>query len=765
MKISGAALLCLAYIAGLFSTRIIALDGTTHWLKIIPLSLALVTMGIIAALLIPRFWRTAPQAKLWVLAGGIAALAVIHLQLSIPQPSTLDISHKLSQGNESEQIVTVKGTIKSLPNLTASQKLRFWLETSQFNELKSPASTNYSFVPVEGKIYVTVPLLQGTGLYPGQRVEVTGNLYHPSRALNPGGFDFRNYLARQGAYAALTGNRVIEEDSAPPPWGFWQLRRRIIRAQLRGLGSPEGQIISSMVLGRRAVDLPANIQEQFIKAGLAHVLAASGFHVSLLLGLVLSLTRRLPAKGQINLGILSLVIYICLTGFQPSVLRAALMGLGGLISLVTERKVKPLGSLLLAATILLIINPLWLGDLGFGLSFLATLGLIVMVPSLSKNLSCLPPTLASVIAVPIAAMVWTLPLSIHLFSVIAPYSILTNIIATPFIALISLVGMVSALAALIYPPLGTAIAWLLYYPTHGLLGIVELVNRLPGSTLAVGTISLNIMVIIYGLITLVWLLRRLQRWWWVIGLFALSVVIIPIVYSQSTLMQVTLLATNQEPVLVIQNQGKTILVNSGNNNTVKFALLPFLQRQGINKIDWAIALDMQKSALNDWHEVFANLPVTTVLYGNQPQPATLTETNTVAYQPLALGQTFTVDSLGVTLLSNNPEVLELKWEDQTWLILPRPQLSPEYQQAIATYFQQQPQSTLDVIVCPGNSLNFKWLASLPSPVILSSGKTLDPKLAALLEQQSVKLYSTARNGAIKWTPQEGFGQMIEAVDW
>lgn len=764
MKISGAALLCLAYIAGLFSTRIIALDGTTHWLKIIVLSLALVTIGIFAALLVPRFWRTAPQPKLWILAGVIAAIAVIHLQLRLPQPSTLDISHKLSQGNESEQIVTVRGTIKSLPNLTSSQKLRFWLEASQFNELKSPASTNYSFVPVEGKIYVTIPLLQGTGLYPGQRVEVTGNLYQPSRALNPGGFDFRNYLARQGAYAALRGSRVIKEGSAPP-WGFWQLRRRIIRSQLAGLGSPEGQIVSSMVLGRRAVDLPGNIREQFIKAGLAHILAASGFHVSLLLGLVLSLTRRLPAKGQLNLGILSLVIYICLTGFQPSVLRAALMGLGGLIALVTERRVKPLGSILLAATILLIINPLWLGDLGFGLSFLATLGLIITVPSLSNNLSWLPPTLASVVAVPIAAMVWTLPLSIYIFSVIAPYSILTNIIATPFIALISLVGMVSALAALIYPPVGTGIAWLLYYPTHGLLGIVELVNRLPGSTLAVGTISLGTMVIIYSLITLVWLLRRLQRWWWVIGLFVLSVVIIPIVYSQSTLMQVTLLATNQEPVLVIQNQGKTILVNSGNNNTVKFTLLPFLQRQGINEIDWAIALDMQKSALNDWHEVFTHLPVATVLYGNQPQPATLTETNTVAYQPLALGQTLTVDSFGITLLSNNPGVLELKWEDQTWLILPRSQLSPQYQQAIANYFQQQPQSSLDVIVCPGNSLNFKWLASLPSPVILSSGKTLDPKLAAPLAQQSVKLYSTARDGAIKWTPQKGFQQMVEEANW
>jgi ComEC/Rec2-related protein len=133
------------------------------------------------------------------------------------------------------------------------------------------------------------------------------------------------------------------------------------------------------------------------------------------LGIILAITQKFSPKVRFSLGLLTLLIYLGLTGISPSVLRATLMGLAVLISLLTERQTKPLSVLLIVAILLLIVNPAWIFDIGFQLSFLATLGLLVTVPPLMERLNWMPPFFASLIAVPLAAMIWTLPLQLYVF--------------------------------------------------------------------------------------------------------------------------------------------------------------------------------------------------------------------------------------------------------------------------------------------------------------------------------------------------------------
>ena len=167
---------------------------------------------------------------------------------------------------------------------------------------------------------------------------------------------------------------------------YW-LRKRVIQTHVRYLNIPHGTLVSAMVIGSRGVDLSFDIQDSFRDAGLAHILAASGFHVSLLLGFVLWLTKKLSSGWRLSLGIISLLFYLTLTGFYPSVLRASFMGLGVLIALLDDnRRVNIFASLFLTGFILLLINPLWIWDLGFQLSFLATFGLIVTLPAIVSRL-------------------------------------------------------------------------------------------------------------------------------------------------------------------------------------------------------------------------------------------------------------------------------------------------------------------------------------------------------------------------------------------
>jgi len=738
-------ILCLAYVAGLLSTGLLTfLSFDSSWQEIAIIATGLGGLSIVATVIAARFGYAGANSRIWLAVGVIAILAVVYLQLRMPQPSVNDLSHRIAE--DSSQQVTVEGKVLTEPRLTSTGQIKFWFWVSRLtidNDKKNAA--------VSGKLYVTIPLLQGTGIYPGENLSIQGILYRPQAATNPGGFDFRAYLAGQGAFAGLKGNEVFTSERQQPTWGLWQLRQRIVRANLRGLGSPAGQLVSSMVLGRKPVDLPEDIRDRFIRTGLAHVLAASGFHVSLLLGMVLRLSDRFSARNRLIIGSIALGIYLGLTGLQPSVMRAGLMGAGVLIALATNSKVRPLGSLLLAATILLLIDPSWIWDLGFQLSFLATWGLLVTAPALYKRLDWLPPTIATAMAIPLAASIWTLPLLCYVFNTVATYSIVVNIISTPLITIISLGGMIGAIAALIIPAIGSAIAWLLLYPTLFLIEITKFFTNLPGSAFAVGKISLGLVIILYGLIGLVWLNSWWRSRWWLVLLFAVTLIIVPISYSRLNLIQVTVLATKQEQVVVVQDRGKVILINSGEANTAKYTVLPFLTQQGINRIDCGLALDNRSRFQKGWSVINASLPIKSFVGDLTPQSAI----NIDRTKLISADETISFGSTNIRLVSNDPAVVQLQIQNHTWLIL-SPSIIKK-QPDLAKYIKQ---NNLDasslVLLWSGEKVPKEWLRVLKPRVAIASTTKIEESVQPQLQQQQTQLYWTGRHGAIRWIPQTGF---------
>ncbi|MFM7369106.1 MAG: ComEC/Rec2 family competence protein, partial [Sphaerospermopsis kisseleviana] len=224
---------------------------------------------------------TTPHPRVWLIAGLVGLLATFYFQVRTPQPGAKDISQFVSNENNSnqEQLVIVRGDVIGIPRLTRSQRGQFWLNATQLDEVKNdqgPASVTKG---VTGKLYVTVPILQATGLYPGQQIAITGMLYKPKAAQNPGAFDFQKYLKQEGTFAGLIGKQIniIDEERK---WGWWKIREKIVRSQVRWLGVPEGPLVSAMVLGSKAVDLPYDIRDLFVNVGLAQALAASGFQTS-----------------------------------------------------------------------------------------------------------------------------------------------------------------------------------------------------------------------------------------------------------------------------------------------------------------------------------------------------------------------------------------------------------------------------------------------------------------------------------------------------
>lgn len=733
-------LLSLAYIGGLLAAG----NPWGRW--------GLLMLFSTIALLSRRYRWGGLRSRLWLLAGGVGLLASFYLPLRQPHPAPTDISRFLTPDLPP---LTCRGRVESMPRVTRSQRGQFWFQVDAIEGF--PAAQGQ---PVTGKVYVTAPLLQTTGLYPGQTIALEGTLYRPAAATNPGGFDFRAYLAQEGAFAGMRAKEIQGlSDRHPPRWAWWRVRQRIIQAQVQSLGSPVGPLVSAMVLGSRAVDLPYSLKDSFTQTGLAHALAASGFQTSLILGVVLALTRRCSRQVQFAVGLLALGLFVALAGLQAAVLRAALMGMATLTALLLERKVKPLASLLLAAVLLLIYDPLWVFDLGFQFSFLATLGLLVTVPPLTQRLDWLPGAIAPLIAVPLAAFVWTIPLQLHAFGVVSPYSLLVNLLTTPLISILSLGGMASALLAVGLPAAGSAIAALLTYPAHGLIGLVAFFSQLPGNTVAVGQLPIVLMLALYALIGLVWLHPFWQRRWWLALLAGMMLVIVPPWQAQAHTTQLMVLATGPEPVLLIRDRGQVVLINSGGESTARMTLRPWLQQSGINRLTAALALNAALRQRQGWPVILASVPVAAFYDGVTGPPSWVdTQIRQQLQQQgsqhhwLTVKQPMQAGPVTVQVLQAQPPIVQFQWQGQRWLWLEK---APPVTLALPD---------VDVLWWSGQPLSGKVLAALRPQVAIASANQVDPETVDRLRKQQIRLLFTGRDGAIRWSPATGFTSTLEASE-
>ena len=741
-------IICLAYILGLVSASLLYFSQNDFSLLIfLKLGLALAIIGFILRF----FIKLDIDNRVYYIAIAVFMLSVLYFNFRLPQPRANDISNLVS--SEKYLNVTVTGKVLTEPRLNDNYKLKFWLQAQKIVEQDSLNSQETA-----GKLYVTVPLLQGKNIYPHEIVTIKGFLYKPQSPQSNIQFNFKKYLQGYGSFAGLSGRNVIEQ-SKTKPWGWYRLRNRIIRAQVKGLGSPWGQLISSMVLGRKAVDLPQDIRDLFIKSGLAHILAASGFHVSLLLGATLKLTNFLEQKKQLVIGVTVLLIYLGLTGFSPSIVRAVVMGIAVLIAVASKAKVRPLGSLLLAATLILIFNPLWIENLGFQLSFLSTFGLIVTLPILQKKLDWLPTNIATAIAIPLAASIWILPSIGYVFNMVATYSILVNVITTPLITAISLGGIFTSAIALLIPSLGSYLTWVLKYPIFLLVAIARFFTNLPGSTFAVGEISWFVLLAIYSLLMLTWLNSQIRQKWWLILITIVALLIIPLHYQKQTLLQISVLDTSDRPAIVIQDRGKTILIDSGDSKDTKYTILPFLANQGINHLDYfLIARQLQSNYASSLIMLQSRLKIENIAVYNLDSSKLEDRFNIpVRHNPVIKSSSLKIES------AKNASALQIQVNHQRWLITDR--LS-----SLTTTTNSS-----DVLLWLGKSLtpetinNFEGtIAIANAPAKLSAQHFAEGEIAKSWQHsvdnlQTPTIYDIKKQGTLTWTPHTGFVTASDSV--
>ena len=381
-----------------------------------------------------------------------------------------------------------------------NDKIKFYLKA---NEVKLP---NKNFENLNTKFLIS---LDGIKKYEneisiGNYVYLEGKLRHPNTAFNPHQFDYQKYLLNNDVKNILYADIFTKlkepnfDGNLNDKWyfilkKFEKTRENILKKHSKNIESPQLEILGGIVFGNETINPDEEIKENFKNSGLLHLLAASGLNVALIYGIWwwLASLIRFPYNLSILTGAICVILYTFMTGFPPSILRASIMLLFVLFGKIIDRNTNSLALIFFVGFLMLLFSPKMLFDVGFQLSFVVTIGLVVCVPTIISKFDKLdkkykekykkvsrfkkyfiflfsPSNLAGIIAVPLIAQLIVIPLQMHYFNNFAPFSLLANIAVVPFIGILSFIGFVSSIFALI-PVLNEPIIYIFDFIANPLL--------------------------------------------------------------------------------------------------------------------------------------------------------------------------------------------------------------------------------------------------------------------------------------------------------
>jgi len=473
------------------------------------------------------------------------------------------------------------------------------------------------------------------GVVAAGRVEVAGVWLEPSTKRNPGGFDYRMFLRRRGVMGQLFVQDVLHQQ---PANGLARLKVRLARGVTVGLTEKTAGLMQAMTLGIRS-DL-GDLRDSFAAAGLAHILALSGLHVSILIGAVSWLLQPL-ARWRYPLLIALMLGFVALVGLSPSIVRAGLMGTALLLSLwLGAGRVDTWQAFGLALTLTLVMFPAWLFDLSLQLSYLAVAGILLLSTPLlryivgddlgaksKKQPVTLDPRTWSLktfvygsVSVSIAAQAFAVPLLLHHFGQLPLMSPFVNVIAIPVATVLVPLGFAAGVLGLVWLPLARAINLLTLGMAQFLIFLAESAERLPqlywGEILPIGFIY-------YAVGALAWALavRGQLRWWRGLLLICVAIMCSMLTLPTRRAPEIVYLDVGQGDSVLIRLPGRIeILVDGGGSpfsdfDVGKNTVVPALQALGVDELEVMIASHADTDHIEGLPSVLAEIPTQQLIVG------------------------------------------------------------------------------------------------------------------------------------------------------
>jgi competence protein ComEC len=473
-----------AWVGGLVARPLVA--QPRPWLA--GLLTGLVVLGVVTALA----GRGHPGARVTALAAGLVLLAVVAAAgFRAAQVRHNPVADLAGRGAEVDVVVTITSDPRTVVEAHATQQLL----RGQVRRVTGRGVTYALRAPVIAlgdASWARVPL--------GSTVAASGRLVP----------------ADDGDVSALllagSDPRIVHE---PGPW--WRASGRVraaLRHSVAGRPAAERAIVPALVDGDQS-ELDDALADDFRTTGLTHLLAVSGTNLTLVVGFLLLVARGLGVRGRwLQLvAVLGIAGFVLLARTEPSVLRAAAMGGVGLLAMGHNGRGRALRGLGAAVIVLLLIDPSLAISVGFALSVLATVGILLLAPPWRDALGrWLPRWLAEAIAVPAAAQLACTPLIAVLSGQVSLVAVGANLAAEPAVGPATVLGLLGGLTGLVWPWLGQCGGLLASWCVGWIVLVARRGAALPTAAVGWGTGPVAIAVLVVLTVGLgLWLPRLLRR--------------------------------------------------------------------------------------------------------------------------------------------------------------------------------------------------------------------------------------------------------------
>ena len=426
----------------------------------------------------------------------------------------------------------------------------------------------------------------------------------PKTKRNPGGHNAK--MSAWGRNVAIQANAELKNVSVRTggPHLFrilYAWRARMEYALERTMTTESYGAEKGMLFGDTS-DMETEWVDAFQRTGILHVLAVSGQHVSILIGAMAILIKKLKKKSvQVVVTSFILFAYSVMSGFSISVLRAVYMAVFVLIGDWLGQKNDTLTSLAVSAVLLLVYNPFQLFHAGFLLSYSAVIGICIFYPPVHKQIKkrlskyWFFSSILDLLAISYAAQLGVMPIQLALFGTLSTVSLLVNLLITPLVSIVVIAGFIAAILGSVWYGLAFPAAWV----SEGCMRLMAFVvlksANIPFASVAVGAPTWWGWVA-FGLATF-------GLWKWtkkikVRGMFLAAAVLtvcigIPVQrIQQSNSMEIVFLDVGQGDAIYLRQGNTHVILDGGNRfqeyDNGKQVVLPFLNYRGVRALDAVI---------------------------------------------------------------------------------------------------------------------------------------------------------------------------------
>ncbi len=480
----------------------------------------------------------------------------------------------------------------------------------------------------------------------GDRVEVTGTLLPPGPPANPGEFDYRRAARSRGVAGLLAVPRRELLRVAPAPRGAlvqalrrtrqsWRARSEaLLLADLPRAGAPgRDALLLALLLGRRGPEL-APLDDAVRRIGLAHFLAISGHHLSVLAAFVLAAARLMGHgrrwHGWLIVGVV--LAYLVVVDLRMPVLRAGIMTAAASLGLAAGRRYQVSGLLAASGIALLLWRPAELLDPGFQLSYGVVMGLLHLSPVVRRRWFGPPDQLAassaqmagqwlrSGAAASFAAWAVSTPIAIFHWQLVWPLAPLLGLLALPPVAAVLLLGYAQIVLGALLPSAAKLLAIALAFASDVLISLVHALDRLPLCSIAVPAAPwpwalAALLWVAAALRVGVWGRSRAQRALWAGGAVLLAWLWAPAL-ARAPVLRVDMLSVGDGSCYLVRSGRSAVLFDAGSSTSLdagRRIVVPALRRLGVRELGAVIVSHANLDHYSAVPEIAEAIPVGTVL--------------------------------------------------------------------------------------------------------------------------------------------------------